>query len=101
MVTINITFLYYIGILLFSVVVSVAGYYLVGIIFGEAYNDTRNVIAPLVFAAAFNGMYKMHTNYVFFTKKTYIIMSITLTMGLINIIIVYYLVKSFGIVGAA
>jgi len=95
------TFIYYAALILFSLIVSIAGYYLVGFIFGESYMNTRSVIIPLSFAAAFNGLYKMHTNYIFFTKKTYLIMSITLTMGLINVGLVYFLVKNYGVVGAA
>lgn len=95
------TFIYYVGLMIFSIIISVTGYYLVGFIFGDTYNNTRSVIIPLSLAAAFNGFYKMHTNYIFFTKKTYLIMSITLSMGLINLAMVYFLVKYYGIIGAA
>lgn len=92
---------FYIGIMLFALLISVVGYFGVGIVFGEQYNETRSFIVPLVFAAAFNGLYKIHANYIFFTKKTYKIMFITLFMGLANIALVYYLVIDYGILGAA
>ena len=95
------TLIYYVGLISFSLFVSVAGYYMVGFIFGDLYINSRAVIIPLSFAAAFNGLYKMHTNYIFFTKKTYLIMSITLSMGVVNIGLVYFLVNTYGIVGAA
>jgi O-antigen/teichoic acid export membrane protein len=95
------TLYFYLGLILFSCFVSLFGYYGVGIIFGDNYEDTRSFIVPLVFAAAFNGLYKIHSNYIFFTKKTYKIMLITCSMGIFNIGIVYFLVKYYGIIGAA
>ena len=97
----KITYVYYISLITFAVVISICGYYLIGFIFGEQYLSSRSVIVPLALAAAFNGFYKMHTNYIFFTKKTYLIMSITLSMGLLNLGLVYYLVKMYSYVGAA
>lgn len=95
------TISYYIGLFTFAFIVGITGFYMVGFIFGDAYNETREFIIPLVFAAAFNGIYKIHVNYIFFTKKTHIIMMITLFMGFLNILLVYLMVDNFGILGAA
>ena len=95
------TTFFYLGLLTFALVICFVGFFGVGFVFGEQYDETKYFIIPLVFASMFNGFYKIHTNYIFFTKKTYKIMFITLSMGLINIALVYYLVKNYGILGAA
>lgn len=95
------TYLYYAGILLLAGLISVFGYYTIGLIFGNEYLEARNIIAPVVFANAFNGMYKMHINYVFFTKKTQYIALITIISGAVNVILCYLFVLEFNIVGAA
>lgn len=95
------TLYFYVGIFSFSLIISVFGYFGVGFLFGDEYNDTNSFIIPLVFSAAFNGLYKIHANYIFFTKKTYKIMFITLFMGVLNIGLVYFLVSNYGILGAA
>lgn len=95
------TIYFYIALIAFATFISVVGYFSVGVVFGEQYSQTKSFIVPLVFAAAFNGLYKVHANYIFFTKKTYKIMLITLFMGLVNIALVYHLVSDYGILGAA
>jgi len=40
-------------------------------------------------------------NYIFFTKRTSLIFLITLTTGLLNILLSYLFVKNFGISGGA
>lgn len=95
------TYLYYGSILILAGLISVFGYYTIGLIFGENYIDARNIIAPVVFANAFNGMYKMHVNYVFFTKNTQYIAVVTFISGAVNIILCYLFVQQFYIAGAA
>lgn len=95
------TIYFYLVLLIIASFISFFGYFFVGYIFGDQYNETKHFIVPLVFAAGFNGLYKIHANYIFFTKKTYKLMLITLLMGFVNIVLVYYLVQSYEILGAA
>lgn len=50
---------------------------------------------------AFNGMYKMVVNYIFYVKKTYILAWITFITATINVILSYYLIKLNGALGSA
>ena len=98
---IKLTYGYNIGLLIFSIVVGVAGYLSVGLLFGSSYDESKKVVMFLCLAYAFDGMYKMHVNYIFFTKRTSLIFLITLTTGLLNILLSYLFVKNFGISGGA
>jgi O-antigen/teichoic acid export membrane protein len=98
---VKITYAYYAIILLFAISFSFFGFYFVDIIFGKDYSDTRVFLVPLIFASVFNGMYKMHVNYMFFLKKTFEITKITLFSGFLNIFLSYYMIKTNGLIGAA
>ena len=98
---IKMTYGYNVGLLIFAIVVGVAGYLSVGLLFGSSYEQSKEVVIYFCLAYAFDGMYKMHVNYIFFTKRTHLIFLITLTTGLLNILLSYLFVMKFGIVGGA
>lgn len=55
----------------------------------------------LALAFAFNGMYKMVVNYIFYVEKTYILGLITTLTAIINISLSYFLISRYGAVGVA
>jgi len=91
----------YVFLTIVAILVFIIGYYGVEIIYGKQYADTKDFILPLIIAALFKGYYKLHVNYIMFTKKTLKITQITIFTGVINIALSYILVKTFGIIGAA
>ena len=50
---------------------------------------------------AFNGMYYMVVNYIFYVKKTYILAWITFFSAGINMVLNYFFIKANGAIGAA
>jgi O-antigen/teichoic acid export membrane protein len=100
-ILVKISMIFYLVIFVLAIIISLFGYYFTGFIFGDKYSDTTKFIIPLVIASAINGLYKVHVNYLFFYKKTSIIAKITFISGLINIIIAYFSIKYFGLLGAA
>lgn len=99
---VKLTYIYNIGLLLFAFFISLIGYYGVEFIFGPQYETSKVYIFWVVFGAAFNGMYKMHIGYMFYSKKTKGIASITITTGIINLCLCYLLIRFNGnAVGAA
>lgn len=50
---------------------------------------------------AFNGMYMMVSNYLFFVEKTYLVAYVTICAALVNIGASYVLIRMHGAVGAA
>lgn len=79
----------------------IVGYFGVGLIFGESYESTRVFILPLVIAAMVKGFYKLHVKYIVFTKKTLRVTQITISTGIFNIILAYFMTLEFGIIGTA
>ncbi|MFW5982895.1 MAG: lipopolysaccharide biosynthesis protein [bacterium] len=94
---------YYVYFFIFatSITIYLVGYLTVGFIYGDEYLDTRIFMFPLIIAAMFKGFYKLHANYILFTKRTIHITKITITTGIINIILAYIMIKYYGLIGAA
>lgn len=98
---VKITYIYFVSILVLSFII----YLLTPTIFkyfvGAEYAEASNYVIWFLLGFAFNGMYKMVCNYMFYTRKTKIISTITLMAGITNVILNYYFIKIYGIVGAA
>jgi O-antigen/teichoic acid export membrane protein len=95
------TYGYNAALLIFSLMVGLFGYFFVGAFFGAQYEESKIFIMWLVVAWAFDGWYKMHVNYIFYVKKTYLIFITTVSSGISNLILCFVLVKLQGAVGAA
>ena len=50
---------------------------------------------------AFNGMYMMAVNYIFYVEKTYLVAVVTALSALVNAVATYALIRTNGAVGAA
>jgi O-antigen/teichoic acid export membrane protein len=90
------------GLIILAVVCAfVIGPSLVGVVAGEKFSDAGNFIGWLALSQAFVGMYLMVTNYIFFSKKTAYLSFVTLASGLINLVLLPFMVMSYGLKGAA
>lgn len=90
------------GLIMLSVgCVFLVGPSLVVLIAGDGYADAGGVIGWLALSQAFVGMYLMVTNYIFFSKKTVYLSFATLFSGLINLVLLPFMVVSYGLKGAA
>lgn len=67
----------------------------------EKFKVSANVVLWVLLGYALNGMYKMVVNYLFYFKKTKMLALITLLSAILNIILSWYLIKLYGIIGAA
>lgn len=74
---------------------------LVVLIAGERFSGAGSVIGWLALSQAFVGMYLMVTNYIFYSKKTVYLSFSTLLSGLINLVLLPFMVASYGLKGAA
>lgn len=83
------------------VVITIGGYFGVGILFGDTYLNTRQFIMPLVLVSALQGLYKIHAAFLFYYKKTMDITKITLSLGVLNVPLAYIMLNYLGIPGAA
>jgi len=98
---VKLSYMVYFGLTVLSLAVFLVGYLGAGFIFGEEYLSTREFMLPLVLAAMVKGYYKLHVNYIMFTKKTLRITQITLSTGLLNLVLAYFMTIYFGVIGAA
>ncbi len=95
------TYLYFVVILLMALILSMAGSFVVKVMTDSDYSGSTPFIAWIAFGFAFNGMYKMVVNYLFYLKKTRIIGISTFATATLNLVLNYVLITANGPVGAA
>ncbi|MCP2005427.1 UNVERIFIED_ORG: O-antigen/teichoic acid export membrane protein [Buttiauxella agrestis ATCC 33320] len=71
------------------------------LIAGEKYMEAGRVVSWLCIGQVFLGMYLMVTNYLFYAKKTGQLSILTVSCGVINILLLLYLMSGLGIQGVA
>lgn len=99
--TVKYTYLYFIGVLVTAGGAFLIGPFFIKLLAGDEYSKAGDVIGFLCIGQAFGGMYLMVTNYIFFTKRTGLLGIITIITGCLNILLLYYFISYFGLVGAA
>jgi O-antigen/teichoic acid export membrane protein len=95
------TYIYFVVVLLVAFLSFPIAPWLVTFIAGEKYSQSAEVIGWLIVGQAFGGMYFMVTNYIFYSKRTWLLSLATITSGLINVVLLVALVRLWGIYGAA
>ncbi|KOE84884.1 polysaccharide biosynthesis protein [Vibrio alginolyticus] len=95
------TYIYFILIIVVSPLPFIFGPWLLVLIAGEEYRDAGKVIGWLCLGQIFGGMYLMVTNYIFYAKKTMQLSLVTISSGLLNVGLLFLLIESFGLQGAA
>jgi O-antigen/teichoic acid export membrane protein len=95
------TYMYCVALLGVVALAFIIGPPLLILIAGEKYAAAANVIGWLALGQAFNGMYLMVTNYIFYSKRTGLLSLSTITAGLINVGLLMVLISLMGLKGAA
>lgn len=95
------TYAWYTFILAGAGISFIVGPWLITFIAGDQYRQAGDVIGWLVLGQVFNGMYLMVTNYIFYSKKTGLLSAASMFSGLLNFGLLVFLVRQFGIIGAA
>ena len=67
----------------------------------ESYQDSIKYIFWISLAYAFNGMYYMVVNYIFYVKKTSLLSITTIIMSIFHVILSFILIQYFDAMGAA
>ncbi|MCI0537722.1 MAG: oligosaccharide flippase family protein [Verrucomicrobiales bacterium] len=98
---VQVTYVYFGIILLAAAVVAGASPLVFRWAIGPRFSGAIGYVPWIAMGYAFNGMYKMVTNYIFYAQKTWILAVITLGVGLFNIVVTIVLIQSNGAVGAA
>lgn len=97
---VKITYLYSGGLIAISAIASLCAPILFALIDDE-YSGGFEVFIWIAFGFAFNGVYKMMVNYLFYQEKTMRIAMLTIITAVSNIVLNYYLISINGLVGAA
>lgn len=95
------TYFYFLLLLMIAPLPFIIGPWALVFIAGEEYSQAGEVIGWLCLGQIFGGMYLMVTNYVFFTKKTSRLSLVTIFSGFVHVILLYFLIENFGLIGAA
>ena len=95
------TYLYFITIIGITFLFSYLAKWAIPYFLDPKYKDSTEYILYIAFSFAFNGMYFMVVNYIFYVQKTYFLAMITFTVSILHILILYLLLKLNGTIGAA
>ena len=68
---------------------------------GKNFSGGSSYVVWIALGYAFNGMYMMVTNYIFYAQKTYLLAWISFGTALLNLPLCYLLIRMNGAVGAA
>lgn len=69
-------------------------------LFGPRFFGARVFVVWIAFSYALNGIYKMFSNFLFFTERTYLLSSITIAVGVASLAVSVVLIASAGVIGA-
>ncbi len=95
------TYGYYGAMLLLAALLAIAAPMIGRVVLGSAFQQSIGIIGWIGLGYAFNGMYKMVTNYIFYAEKTYVLAWVTLGTAIVGAGLNYVLIKANGLTGAA
>lgn len=75
--------------------------FIIDTIFSDKYSGAKEYIFWAILSQTFQGMYLFFVNYIFFTKKTKGLATITFTCALLQVFLSYLLITRIGAIGAA
>lgn len=97
----KITSYYVMFILFIGLVFSMFSSEIVRIMTTTSFYESASIIPIVTLGYIFNGFYFMVVNQIFYVNKTYLIPIITFSNSLFNVILLYYFVPNYGMIGAS
>ncbi|XQY91542.1 lipopolysaccharide biosynthesis protein [Metabacillus sp. HB246100] len=98
---VKITYIYFIAILALALLLSAIAPWFLSFFVGEEFKESGKYVLWVAVGYAFNGMYKLVANYIFYVEKTKYLAWLTFLTALLNIVFTYLLIKLNGPIGAA
>ena len=95
------TYLYNVCIILAALALSFIAPYFLKFFVSKNFYFAYKYVLWIALGYAFQGMYFMVVNYIFYVKKTYILAWVTFSSAGINIVLNYFFIKANGAIGAA
>lgn len=97
---VKLTYAYFVVILLIALMFSFIMPVFLQYYLGDKFHGSGDYVFGIALAGAFNGMYFMVVNYIFYIGKTYILAYVTFTMGVVHVFNTYWAILCWGSVGA-
>ncbi len=95
------TYLYFAGILILAVTLGILAPSFLDVFLGKSFNGSSIYVVWVAVGYAFNGMYFMVVNYIFFSQRTKLLATVTFVTAILNIVLNYFFINAFGAIGAA
>jgi len=95
------TYMYFIFLISMSLLSYFIGPPVLKLIVGERFHQAANVLPYILIGQFLLGMYFVVSNYIFYVKKTKYLSFVTISSGLINVVLLLILIPYYGINGAA
>lgn len=95
------TYYYFVGIVIFAMLLSTFFIWLIPYFLGEKFQGASEYIYWISLAHAFQGMYLMVVNYIFYAKKNHLLSMVTISTSIFHVVLSYILINDFGPIGAA
>lgn len=95
------TYIYYAVILTMAVILGFLAPVLLNVFIGKNFAGSSLYVIWIAVGYAFNGMYLMVVNYIFYAEKNGLLSTVTFATAILNVILNYFFIKAFGAVGAA
>lgn len=95
------TYVYFLLIIMLALLLGLMAPYVLDIILGTQFNESSIYVIWVALGYAFNGMYLMVVNYIFYAQKTKFLAAVTFFTAITNIVLNYLFIKIFGAIGAA
>lgn len=95
------TYAYFVIVIIAALALGMTAPPIVAALVGEQFRTAAPIVLYIAFGYAFGGMYYMVTNYVSFARRTAQLAAITLSCGVLNVALSYWLLQRNGVIGAA
>lgn len=95
------TYLYCISLIGLALFLGFVAPTLLSFLVGKSFYGASQYVKWIAMGFAFEGIYLIVGNYIFYVKKTYLLSLVTISCGLLNIVLNYFLIKLNGALGAA
>lgn len=95
------TYIYFFVIIALAAFGALVAPYVLPYIVGPQFQTTGPLLIFILLGNAFIGMYYMVTNYIFYSRRTGLLSTLTISIGVITVALSWFLIDAYGIKGAA
>lgn len=95
------TYIYFVIIIALAAMGAFVAPYVLPYIVGPQFQTAGPLLIFILLGNAFIGMYYMVTNYIFYSRRTGLLSTLTISVGVMTVALSYFLINAYGIQGAA